>query len=93
MNNLKPQGAGGSPSRVPDLSLVLPCYNEEGCLELTVPPLIEAFHKAGIHIEVVLVDNGSKDRTSDVTLPWFPVHQNVNNFTDERRTKWSRESR
>lgn len=50
----------------PDLSLVLPCYNEEGCLEFTVPPLVKAFSDAGITLEVVLVDNGSTDRTSDV---------------------------
>src|SRR5215472_13693883 len=51
---------------VPDLSLVMPCYNEQDCLELTVPPLIEAFEKAGINLELVLVDNGSTDRTSAV---------------------------
>ncbi|HEY7337830.1 MAG TPA: glycosyltransferase family 2 protein [Bryobacteraceae bacterium] len=52
--------------RVPDVSLAMPCYNEEDCLGLTVPPLVEAFEKAGINLEVVLVDNGSTDRTSSV---------------------------
>ena len=51
---------------VPDLSLAMPCYNEQDCLELTVPPLVEAFEKAGISLELVLVDNGSTDRTSEV---------------------------
>jgi glycosyltransferase involved in cell wall biosynthesis len=53
---------GGGPS--PDLSLVLPCYNEAGCLELTVPPLARAFEAAGVNLQLVLVDNGSTDRTS-----------------------------
>lgn len=51
---------------IPDLSLVMPCYNEEDCLEFTVPPVVEAFSEAGINLQVVLVDNGSTDRTSEV---------------------------
>src|SRR5581483_5057774 len=50
----------------PELSLVLPCYNEESCLERTVPPLAQAFREAGVALELVLVDNGSTDGTSDV---------------------------
>lgn len=57
----------GIPARgTPDLSLVIPCYNEEACLELTVPPLIQAFEEGGVSLEVILVDNGSWDRTSEV---------------------------
>lgn len=51
---------------VPALSLVMPCYNEEGCLEFTVPPLVETFSEAGVSLQIVLVDNGSTDRTSEV---------------------------
>lgn len=51
---------------VPDLSLVMPCYNEESCLELTVPPLVQAFADDGVSLQVVLVDNGSTDQTSAV---------------------------
>jgi dolichol-phosphate mannosyltransferase len=51
---------------IPDLSLAMPCYNEEDCLEQTVPPLVEVFQKAGIDLELVLVDNGSVDQTSAV---------------------------
>jgi glycosyltransferase involved in cell wall biosynthesis len=52
--------------RTPQLSLVMPCYNEEACLELTVGPLVETFENAGIDLEVILVDNGSSDQTSAV---------------------------
>ena len=50
----------------PDISLVMPCYNEEKALPLSVPPLVEVFKKHGISLELVLVDNGSRDRTSAV---------------------------
>ena len=50
----------------PHLSLVVPCYNEERCLDATIPPLVEAFTNAGVVVQMVLVDNGSTDRTSAV---------------------------
>jgi glycosyltransferase involved in cell wall biosynthesis len=50
----------------PELSLILPCYNEEHCLPETVPPLAAAFITAGVTLELVLVDNGSTDATGRV---------------------------
>lgn len=50
----------------PDLSIVIPCYNEENALELTMPPLCETFRNAGVQLQLILVDNGSKDRTLEV---------------------------
>jgi len=47
-----------------DLSLVMPCYNEEQCLPLTVPPLVQTFQEAGVNLELILVDNGSEDGTA-----------------------------
>lgn len=58
--------AGGSIERPVELSLVMPCYNEEECLEFTVPPLVQTFEEAGIALEVILVDNGSTDRTAAI---------------------------
>lgn len=49
-----------------ELSLVLPCYNEEECLASTVTELAETFASAGVPLQLVLVDNGSRDRTSQV---------------------------
>jgi glycosyltransferase involved in cell wall biosynthesis len=56
----------GGVKGTPELTLVMPCYNEEACLELTVIPLVETLVKAGVDLEVILVDNGSTDRTSTV---------------------------
>ena len=50
----------------PELSIVVPCYNEEDCIGTTMPHLVEVFQKAGIDFEVVMVDNGSRDRTGSI---------------------------
>ena len=53
---------------VPELSIVLPCYNEEGSL----PPLLDeieaAMARVGRPFEVLAVDDKSTDRTLDVLL-------------------------
>jgi len=68
----------GDPSRPtapvrPDLSLVLPCFNEEEVVESTVRDLLAAFEpaghgleQAGHGLEIVAVDNGSRDRTGQI---------------------------
>jgi glycosyltransferase involved in cell wall biosynthesis len=49
-----------------DLSLVLPCYNEEEVLSTTVRGLVSAFKAHEDLYELVLVDNGSTDATGRV---------------------------
>ena len=51
---------------LPRLSLVVPCYNEEACLRQTACELVEAFTARGIPLQLVLVDNGSRDGTGKV---------------------------
>ncbi|MCC6862449.1 MAG: glycosyltransferase family 2 protein [Bryobacterales bacterium] len=53
-------------SRKPDLSLVMPCYNEERAVAYTVWKLLVAFQKSGYRLEIVAVDNGSQDRTGEI---------------------------
>lgn len=50
----------------PELSLIMPCYNEEDVIPYTIPQLVEAFQKAGHRLELVACDNGSTDRTGEV---------------------------
>jgi glycosyltransferase involved in cell wall biosynthesis len=49
-----------------ELSLVMPCYNEAACLAATAGRLVDAFEREGVPIELVLVDNGSRDETGRV---------------------------
>ena len=74
-----------APPRPPDLSIVMPCYNEEEVVVYTIPQLVEAFTKAGFQLELVAVDNGSKDKTGEILqgfagrgLPVVPTRVEVN---------------
>ena len=58
-----------SQSKRPSLTIVMPCYNEEGVLIKSIPVVL---HKLELLIEgnkstnesqILLVDDGSKDRT------------------------------
>ena len=50
----------------PALSLVMPCYNEEAIVAQTVRRVLGAFARAEIPIELIAVDNGSRDRTGEI---------------------------
>lgn len=47
----------------PDLSLVIPCYNESKVLPLLQERLLQSLPKVGAQWEVILVDDGSHDET------------------------------
>jgi glycosyltransferase involved in cell wall biosynthesis len=51
---------------IPELSLVIPCYNEEDVIANTAAHLIEAFRAMDVDLELVLVDNGSVDGTGKI---------------------------
>ena len=46
----------------PSCSIVIPAFNEEGCIEATIDACFSADYPADL-IEVVVVDDGSSDRT------------------------------
>lgn len=49
-----------------DVSFVMPAYNEEESVAPTVSHLFDAFAEAGYRLQIVAVDNGSTDRTSEI---------------------------
>lgn len=60
-----------------DLSIVMPAYNEEEGVGVTVAHLFEAFTKAGYRLELVAVDNGSSDRTGEVLRGLQPTYPDL----------------
>ena len=55
-----------SAGKQPELSLVMPCYNEEDVVAETITQLQSAFEGAGHRLEIVAIDNGSTDRTGEI---------------------------
>src|SRR5436305_10321100 len=51
---------------LPGISVALPAYNEEASLPRTVPWVVDGLRKVTDEFEVVVVDDGSRDRTADV---------------------------
>lgn len=64
-------------SGLPDISLVIPCYNEEEVLENTITRLVRVFKAVDAKLELILVDNGSSDSTGEIidqmTEGGFPI--------------------
>ncbi|HEY2406012.1 MAG TPA: glycosyltransferase family 2 protein [Polyangiaceae bacterium] len=52
----------------PEISIVIPIYNEEAILHAAVVDLRERLSPLGWHYEIVLAENGSRDRTVAVAL-------------------------
>ena len=50
----------------PEISLVMPCNNEEAVVRYTISRLLDSFRGAGYALEIVAVDNGSTDRTGEL---------------------------
>jgi glycosyltransferase involved in cell wall biosynthesis len=50
----------------PDLSVVVPLYNEEASLPQLVKQLLAALQPIGRSFELILVDDGSRDRTPEL---------------------------
>jgi glycosyltransferase involved in cell wall biosynthesis len=61
---LDPQANPDGSTSAPLLSVVIPVYNEEGILATSVVHLREALREQGWSFEIILAENGSKDRTA-----------------------------
>ena len=50
----------------PELSIAIPFYNEEKIIELLVKELIDQLMEHKIDYELILINNGAKDRTEEI---------------------------
>lgn len=77
-----------SPNHSPSISCVVPCHNEAGNLIRLLPLLSDALTECALEWEVILVDDGSTDKTARVLagwaeLPGFRVLELSRNFGKE----------
>ncbi|MGQ0641267.1 MAG: glycosyltransferase family 2 protein [Gemmatimonadaceae bacterium] len=68
----------------PEISLVMPCYNEEESLPYSIPQLLRAFERAGYRLQLVAVNNGSRDRTAEVIAKYAAQHPEITPVTVEK---------
>jgi glycosyltransferase involved in cell wall biosynthesis len=53
-------------SSQPELSVVIPCLNEEDTIEICLKKIKKIFLEKKIHGEIIVVDNGCTDRSIDI---------------------------
>lgn len=70
MEEKKPEASNHD---IPELSIVVPLYNEEGNVELLHQKIVEACEKMKKTYEIIFVDDGSKDKTREKCLPLSPL--------------------
>jgi dolichyl-phosphate beta-glucosyltransferase len=61
----------------PDLSIVIPAFNEEARLEPTLQAYMAYCRESGRRVELIVVDDGSLDRTSQVVNSFATSHPEV----------------
>jgi dolichol-phosphate mannosyltransferase len=63
---------------LPLLSIIIPCYNEEAVIDETLKRLL-AFRDTlkDLRVELIFVDDGSKDQTRTKLLQWQQQHNDI----------------
>jgi cellulose synthase/poly-beta-1,6-N-acetylglucosamine synthase-like glycosyltransferase len=64
-------------SEAPEISVVIPAYNEELRCKSTLPQLWGALNRRFATFEVIVVDDGSNDNTARVVSQFSDSHHNV----------------
>jgi dolichyl-phosphate beta-glucosyltransferase len=61
-----------------DLSVVIPAYNEENRIEKTLSDVFDYFNISKINAEVIVVSDGSIDRTAEIVNNFKKYKSNIN---------------
>lgn len=59
------------------ISAVLPAYNEEANIARTATAVAEVLEQLGVEYEIIVVDDGSRDRTAEVTEQLSATNPNI----------------
>ncbi len=63
-------GASGPDPAGLDLSVVIPCYNEEESIGRCIEETLGVLDREGLAGEILVVDDGSTDRSFDIVATW-----------------------
>lgn len=73
----------------PELSIVVPAYNEGEHLASVIAEMADVFGKAGLDYEVVVVDNGSRDNTGEIIDGISRANSRIRTLHLEENRKYS----
>ncbi len=76
------------PRRYPTVTIVVPSFNEERTIGATITSLL-ALEYPKDKLEIVVVDDGSKDRTGEVAQEFAKAHPQVTYFYKENGGKYT----
>lgn len=71
----------------PFLSVVIPAYNEEYRLPRTLEQIFAFLQEQSYASEVLVIENGSSDRTYEIAKEFAEHHENLRVLKEERRGK------
>ena len=71
----------------PFVSIVIPAYNEENRLPGTLEQIFDFLKQQSYSSEVIVVENGSSDRTFEIAQQFADKHQNLHVVHSEQRGK------
>ena len=64
-------------SRLPTLSVIMPCLNEQENVASAIQRTLDAFERHGINGEIIVINDGSTDGTAGVVRKMSERHTNV----------------
>lgn len=71
----------------PLLSIIIPAHNEESRLPRSLEQVFAFLEKQGYEAEVLVIENGSTDRTLELAQGYLPQHPNLHVFHEPGRGK------
>jgi dolichyl-phosphate beta-glucosyltransferase len=71
----------------PFLSIIIPAYNEEGRLPHTLEQVLGFLQKQAYSFEILVIENGSSDRTFETAQEFASRHPSLRVFREEQRGK------
>jgi GT2 family glycosyltransferase len=74
----RPQPKLADTEFAPRVSVIIPAYNEETVIQSAIARILESEYQ---NIEIIVADDGSKDRTSAIVAEAFPEHPKVTLLT------------
>jgi len=84
-------GLGEMPEgMIPELSLMMPVYNEEELLPLVMREAVDALEQQVRDWELIIVDDGSTDRSPEILDEWARKDSRINILTNRPNRGYSR---